>query len=670
MDLHTVMKGLRNANNIGVLLSSFLFALSLTIAHPIAQAEEVIDFELDTTSLIPPSLITDALVPPSLSQKKLSRLNPKEESRKRQATTNSKQFSLTIPLAGSSDPVTLYAEPYSEKQLHLVLLDRAGNAKKKAMVSTYRVTNFRDIYGTLVISADKEVYATLLNRSAAEPSFWNIAPVIGNHGSKRLHRGVRLSTAELVKSIKCGVNEPHLSVEALVNNLRVQELSQNDEENTSCTYTGTPASLVSTPFRAVQLVAVSSGDFTQNLSDAQVSAQIAAAVASANLFLETLHLELELVGIQTLQQGPQDPYLQATAGQNSLEMLQKVQEKWEKQANPEHDLVAVFAKSGFNSIYGLSYAGASCVAPGYSFLFATQGGDSAAAQLSLGATLAHEVGHFVGMTHDGCPQYPGGASLMWPYYVTSPTGFSGYSISQYQAHAGSGKPGSACFSEIAQPLPPVNPPGGTSPAQPPLSDVSAVSFVGSAQQTLDVNEGQVITHHVQVAGDVTGMTFSATGLPAGATMDLSTGVLSYTPDFSTANKKHPMVRFKASITAKTPQSKGSMSLTIRVHDVNRSPQFTSPSRDVVPIQAGRTLTLAFSARDPDAFDRVKLKVLNQKSLRSFQGQKSVRMVGNKAIFRWKISSKAGGDYLLSVQALDRNKASTVKNLVIQVKERT
>lgn len=65
-------------------------------------------------------------------------------------------------------------------------------------------------------------------------------------------------------------------------------------------------------------------------------------------------------------------------------------------------------------------------------------------QVAFPSTLAHEVGHYLGMTHD-TNQYPYGSSLMSPSTVMVPFGFSEHSLLQQRSHSGIGMSGGSCF---------------------------------------------------------------------------------------------------------------------------------------------------------------------------------------------------------------------------------
>ncbi len=113
-----------------------------------------------------------------------------------------------------------------------------------------------------------------------------------------------------------------------------------------------------------------------------------------------------------------------------------------------------------------------------------------------------------------------------------------------------------------------------------------------ANQT--VNEGVLLTV-TPTAGDPDGdiLTFSGSSLPTGATVNASTGVLTWTPDFTQSG-----VYTNVTITATDPGLlSASRSFQITVNNVNRPPVITTVAAQTM--NEGQTLVLDLSATDPD-----------------------------------------------------------------------
>jgi hypothetical protein len=108
-----------------------------------------------------------------------------------------------------------------------------------------------------------------------------------------------------------------------------------------------------------------------------------------------------------------------------------------------------------------------------------------------------------------------------------------------------------------------------------------------------VNEGQLLTF-TATATDPDGgtLTFSATGLPSGATLSQA-GVFSWTPSFSQSGN------YPVTVTVSDGALSASENITITVGNVNRPPVLSPSPIGNRTVTAGQTLTIAITATDPD-----------------------------------------------------------------------
>lgn len=405
--------------------------------------------------------------------------------------------------------------------------------------------------------------------------------------------------------------------------------------------------------REIQLAAVAPSEFVSGRSSEQVVTQLLGTVSAASRYYTPLKLRLNLVGVQIYTEPSVDPFYSASLRGDADAMLDTVEREWLGVTSPEHDIVAVFGRKDYDGTLGIAYLSSSCIEPEFSLLFATQGVDSLAGELSLAGTLAHEIGHVIGMYHDE-KLYSSGPSLMWPYFVQNPSGFSQVSINEYLAFAGPGRPGGGCFSEVA------------------VAETDKLSFVGGERQLVRVGEGSLLSRELRVIGDNGDVQYQISGLPAGAVFDPSTATLTYRPGYSVVPRggepRKKVIRIAASRTnASGEREEGRAVLRVTVLDRNQPPHFTNSVAEAVSVAPGETVRFVVRATDRDA-EKVSLRLVSRAALRGLPGKKRLDMSESRARFSWKVPADFfldGGPVVLRFQAKDSRGGVAFKDVTLQ-----
>lgn len=118
---------------------------------------------------------------------------------------------------------------------------------------------------------------------------------------------------------------------------------------------------------------------------------------------------------------------------------------------------------------------------------------------------------------------------------------------------------------------------------------------GDAAQAVD--EGSVLSFGVNATDpDGDALTYSASGLPAGATFDPATKQFSWTPDYTQAGDY--TVTFTASDGTNSYSLSGTKTVSISVADVDRPPVF-APGGESQSVDENRELSFTVEAADPD-----------------------------------------------------------------------
>lgn len=552
-------------------------------------------------------------------------------------------FSVELPGTGTSADFYLVG-----KEEVAVPLWKQGEYAGTFFVEVFEVSDFDARYGYVVsplFSSGElgvQVYATIADTSRGDVTdFLQIIPVsepaVDEYGVHEVAhvsgQEIRLLLGDLADDM---VPRPQEAAASRTSTLRT--LAQTD----AMVLPGANG------WREIDFVVDASGDFVRGRSDEQAASQIVSTVAAANLYFEPLQLYLRLRAVRLFDKNdPQDPYYQATVQQDAREMLEVVRAQWKDEETPQRDIGAVLASSRFANIYGLAYPSTSCVIPDYAFLFATQGGESATAVAGLSATIAHEIGHIIGMGHEAQ-----GTSLMSPYFVADPDGFSDYSIDEYLDHAGSG--GAACFSEMSEP---------PEPTPPPDEDPH---FEGGDEQEATIAEGQRLVRTFKVAGGLPGASYQATGLPKGAALDQTSGLFEYTPDFDTADSLTRLREFSITIEAISPFGSATTHFTLRVQNVNRPPDLFVEGGESVEIEQGELLQLRVEALDPDYGDSALVELLSQADFEALPGTKQISVSAWTADIMWQVPEGLVGDYYLLFRARDNHGSANEKRISVKV----
>lgn len=523
----------------------------------------------------------------------------------------------------------------TRSRIHVPVHDVQAQLSESYEVVVDRVTNFQGVEGAIVHKPEIQsfgVYGSFFDVSSEQGNSWTLRPEQESLLSLPTHLVQSQSASQASEAL-----EPLALLEQLHARVEEAEEQRTAKGVQSLDASALGVSALEDVIREVQLVVVSSGDFSGSRTNDQLVAEISAIVAAANTFFDAIRLELSLVGVQVFRPGSGDPFNAATNERDGLAMLETVQELWVGREIPEHDITAVLGRSAYTGIYGLAYPGTSCVLSQFSFLFATQGG---LAQQSLAGTLAHEIGHVIGMFHDE-ELSEGVPSLMWPFFVASPGGFSLTSIKEYESHVEQG--GSQCFSVRSSLVPePEEPSGGPSTNE-------SFRFLDGDSLRVEISEGESLLRRFPVSATSSTVLYQAKGLPTGATFNVDNGVLRYQPSFDTSNRQRGQSEFSVEISARSGGRLSSLLLELVVKDVNRAPEVIYEGPRRVLGRVGERVSFLAQAREPDSQDSAQVELLGNFA-QSFVGALEIQNQGSAILVS--LTPSAPGSYVLNFLARD------------------
>lgn len=368
-------------------------------------------------------------------------------------------------------------------------------------------------------------------------------------------------------------------------------------------------------WREFRLYVVASAEFSRNRTEADITAQVVATVAAANLFMESLEIKLSVSGIQIIRP-LQDPFRVATENQDAYQSLEILRNDWRQRPEIIRDGVVYLATGKFGGIFGLAYTGSSCVSPENSVIFASQGGLGPEAELSLAATLAHELGHVLGMSHDHTI-YSEGPSLMYPMFTMSATGFSPFSVSQFLNHAGVGQPGGICLNEISAP--------------------DELQLEGGRSEIVRIREGRTFRRRLRLPGSAAAFAGLANQpqLISGMKLNLAAGEFTYRPDFNTASQSNPSAERKVEFALVLEDGRiVRKQFVFIVSNINRAPRFSRAPKRSVAVRRGATVNLSWRVTDPDQ-DDLTFTPATLRALRALPGRKDIHISGGELRLRYR-----------------------------------
>lgn len=507
-------------------------------------------------------------------------------------------------------------------------------------VDVASISNEKDLYG-VVAKTSAGVFATLVNRSEETPKYYQITPTAtALADDSQAHEITLIDGDEIGRKLPCGVDA--LEASAL-----------NDSNEKPDAGDDVPAPL--SAWREIDLAVVLPSEYSQDQTDEYLAGKVLNTVSATNIFLEQLKLAVKVTAIEVFRSTDADPYAQAARSADALAMLETLRREWLNRSGIDYDVVSVWGRGEFDGIYGYAYPKTSCVAPDWSVVFAAQGGDDRAAEVSLSATLAHELGHIIGMSHDRFnPMDSAGPYVMEASFVANPTGYSTVSQLAFEFHAGIGQQGGSCLSDIDDPS--------------EVTGSTEISLAGGLEQWITLREGETFRSPLVVLPARSQVQYSIVKLPPGATFSQYSGVLTYQPDTDTVRGRAGRRSVEALIDVSARGQKLTKRYVFDVIDTNRAPLIrTRLASDTITVRAGKTVRFSLHGVDPDKGDLVKMYLTSRKVYDSMRGSKSLNLRGSDASFTWQPSRRVRGRFTLSFVARDRSGNGIRRNITVLVK---
>ena len=563
---------------------------------------------------------------------------------------------LAVDLGGDSSATQL--KVVDQQSITVPVFDQHGNQTSQISAVVRSVSDANasaPVTGTLVElknQPEQGVYG-VLNQSGTETE-WKIEPAGSAASGTTLHTVTRVEGNASADTDSC---DGELSLHSPLKRREYSALLQQRTAayQQSGAATGQAAAQAET-WRAIDVIVVAPGDFTQGRTESAVVAQIISTIAGANVYYEPLGLVIKLAGVQLYSGGPSDPYALPVSRRDALGMLETVRFEWNTRNLPPHDVVAVFARSSFSGVFGYAYPSASCIAPEFSFLFATQGRSDAGGELGLISTFAHELGHIIGMTHD-TTFGPGGPSMMWQFFVLQPTGFSDFSIGEFEKHEANG--GAACFAATDDPF--------MSEGEPPPKDPTApFGFTAETLAPITLREGETIRKVLQVNGAEGPAFFRASNLPFGAYLNPSTGLLEYTAGSDVALGVLGQAVYDVNLAVTTGSQTANAVVRLTVLDVNRAPKVMASVPDYLEVDEGSALSIFVAGAELDAQDAIALSLGNAAAVNRYPGGPGFFAAGLLGELRWTIPAGTRGSFPFTFFATDSLGAIASRTVTVAV----
>lgn len=414
-------------------------------------------------------------------------------------------------------------------------------------------------------------------------------------------------------------------------------------------------------WREIEVVFVAPSEFVDGRSERDVVRQVEALVSSANLYLRELHLRLKVKRIQFFRDKSSDPYYLSASRGDAYGMLEAGRQRWRNEDIEDRDLVVVLGKGRFHETLGLSYIRSSCFIADWSVIFVAQGGDSDFYRASLVTTLVHEIGHYLGMTHDKT-FYSDGPSMMWPFYAPNAGGYSVSSIREYLNYRE--EDGGRCFALADDDY------SSSVEKLVAMTDQSLVK--DNSLLEFSLTEGLTFADFLRMPGDEKGTLYLSDDLPQGAWLNATTAEFRYKPlhDIVTNGAKSRELTFHLRL--KSFNKIAQRTVTLLVHNANQAPELVEPrpalgsEKYLLRGQSGRRLSQVFRFADADdnSGDNLSFAATAPGKLASFPGNAFLAWNAGMYFLQWDIPAGTSGQFDLPLAVTDNQGARA--RLLVQV----